>query len=154
MGVRSKDHFSTACKILSHVLMNNCNVRWYINSAIFLCCGKAEHVIIFVDGSTYCTEGIVAVCKYIRDREFFHSGCLGCLDDSYKCDIVGSHCIEFEFQVFHVSGGVVCLHDAVSHGALSCFRFLCFFSGECFHFGCFCFRYDFCSVYQICAAII
>ena len=56
MGVRSEDHFAASCKILSHVLMDNCNVWWYIDSAVFLCCGKSKHMIILVDCSTYCTK--------------------------------------------------------------------------------------------------
>ena len=56
MGIRSEDHLAAACEHLSHVLMDNCDVWWNIDSAVFLCCGKSEHVVIFIDGSAYCTE--------------------------------------------------------------------------------------------------
>ena len=81
----------------THVLMDNCNVRWNIDAAILLCCGKTKHVVIFVDGSAYCTKGVVAVGQYIWQWEFFHSGCLCCLDNTNECDIMGCHCIEFKF---------------------------------------------------------
>ena len=119
MGVRSEDHFAASCEHFSHELMDNCDVWWYVDSAVFLCCGETEHVVIFVDSSAYCAEGVMAVCKYIWKREFFHSGCFGCLNDSYECDVVGCHCIEFQFQVFHVSGSVMSIHDSVCDGSFS-----------------------------------
>ena len=77
--------------------MNDCNMRRNVDAAVFLCRGKAEHVVILVNRTTYCTKCIVAVCQDVRDRELFHTGCLGCLDNPYKGNIMGCHAVKTEF---------------------------------------------------------
>ena len=73
MTVRTEDHFSAACKHFSCELMDNCLMRRYVNTTIFLCTGETKHVVIFVDGSAYCTERVMAVGQYIWYREFLKS---------------------------------------------------------------------------------
>ena len=88
MAVRTKDHFSAAGQHFTGILMDNCLMRRNVNTAIFLGTGKSEHVVIFIDGTAYCAKGIMAVGQHIWNREFFQSGCAGCLDDTYKGNIM------------------------------------------------------------------
>ncbi len=55
VGVRTQNHLAAACKHLSCKLVNDCLMRWHVNTAVFFRAGKSKHVVIFVDGSTYCT---------------------------------------------------------------------------------------------------
>ena len=48
-------------------------MRGYIDSAVLLCTGESEHVVIFIDGTAYRTKGIMAVGQYIRHRELLQS---------------------------------------------------------------------------------
>ena len=73
MGIRAKNHSAAACQHFSGELVNNCLMRWYIHTAISLGTGKSEHMIVFVDGSAYCTQRVVAVRQYIRYRELSQS---------------------------------------------------------------------------------
>ena len=76
--------------------MNDCDMRWNVDAAVFLCSGKAKHVVIFVNGSAYCTKCIMAISQDIGDRELFHTGCLSSLDNPYKCNIMGCHAVKTE----------------------------------------------------------
>ena len=107
MGIGSKDHFSAACKHFTGELMDNCLMRRYIDSAVLLCAGQSKHVVIFIDRSTYRTQTVVAVGKDVRNREFFQSGCPGCLNNTDKCDIVGCQLVKFDLKLFHAAGCVV-----------------------------------------------
>ena len=53
--------------------MDNCLMRRYINSAVLFGTGETKHVVIFIDGSAYCTEGVMAVGQYIWYRELLKS---------------------------------------------------------------------------------
>jgi len=73
MTVGTEDHLSAACKHFSCKLMDNCLMRRYINSAVLFGTGETKHVVIFIDGSAYCTEGVMAVGQYIWYRELLKS---------------------------------------------------------------------------------
>ena len=73
MAVGTEDHLSAACKHFSCKLMDNCLMRRYVNSAVLLGTGESKHMVIFIDGSAYCTERVVAVGQYIWYREFLKS---------------------------------------------------------------------------------
>ena len=88
MTVRSQNHLTAASQHLSCELMDNCLMRWYIDSTVFLCTSKPKHMIIFIDRSTHCAERIMAVRQDIRNREFFQAGCSCRLNDSNKCNIM------------------------------------------------------------------
>ena len=49
--------------------MNNGLMRRYINAAVLFGTGKTKHVVILVNGSSYCTKGIMTVGKNIWYRE-------------------------------------------------------------------------------------
>ena len=70
MAVGTEDHLSAACKHSLANLMDNCLMRRYVNSAVLLGTGESKHMVIFIDGSAYCTERVVAVGQYIWYREF------------------------------------------------------------------------------------
>ena len=69
MGIGSKDHSAAACKHFSRELVNYGLMRRYINAAVLFGTGKTKHVVILVNGSSYCTKGIMTVGKNIWYRE-------------------------------------------------------------------------------------
>ena len=73
MAVRTQDHLPTSCQHLPGKLMDHCLMRRYIHSAVTLCTCKAKHMVILVNGSAHCTEGVMTVCQHIRDWELFQS---------------------------------------------------------------------------------
>ena len=96
MWIRTKDHLAASCEHFSHILVDDCNVWRNIDTTVFLGSWKSKHMVIFIDCSPDCAKWVMAVCKYIRNWEFLHSGRFCCLDDSDKCDIVGCHCVKFK----------------------------------------------------------
>ena len=51
-------------------------------------------MVVLIDCSAHCTEGVVAVGHRVRDRELFKSARARGLDDAHISDVVGNHCIE------------------------------------------------------------
>ena len=109
MGIGTKDHLTTLCQHLTGILVNDCLMRRNIDAAVFLSTGKTKHVIVLVDGSTYCAETVMTVCQNIWDREFFQSGCTRCLNDSDKCNIVRCQFVELDLKLLHIARGVMSL---------------------------------------------
>ena len=102
VGVGSQDHLAAACHHLTHVLVDNCDVRRNIDSAVLLSRGQTKHVVILVDGSAYRAQRVVAVGQNIGQREFIHSRSSRCLHDADKSNIVGSHGIKFDPKLVHI----------------------------------------------------
>ena len=73
MAVRTQNHLASASQHFSCILVDNCLMRRYINSAIFFSTGKAKHMVILVNGSSHCTKRVVAVGQHIRHRKLFQS---------------------------------------------------------------------------------
>ncbi len=124
MRVRPQYHLAAASHSLAHILVNNCYMRWYKNSAIFFCCRKTKYMVILIDCSAYCTKGVVAIGENIRDRKLFHARCLGCLNNTYKGNIVAGHGIKLDTEIVHILSGIMGLHNIVGHSTLLCL-FLC-----------------------------
>ena len=156
MAVWSKDHRAAGCQHLSCKLMDYCLMRWYIDSTIFFGTGKSKYMVIFIDGSTYCAQTVVAICQHIRYREFLQAWRSGSLQDSYKCDIMRCKFIKLNLQIFHIARCVVRRQNTISHGSFCCFFFCRLYTGLALHGSqsiC-CIRNQFISVYQICSAFI
>ena len=49
--------------------MDDCLMRRYVDAAVLFGTGKAEHVVILIDGSADRAQGVVAVGEHIRHRE-------------------------------------------------------------------------------------
>ena len=101
MAVGADDHVAATGHLFTHVLMNDGNVRRNEDATIFLGCRQAEDVVVFINRAADGAERIVTVCQHIREREFFHSRGFCRLDDTDKGNVMGSHGIELDFQVFH-----------------------------------------------------
>ncbi len=56
MGVRAKDHIAAGCEGLTCILVDNRLVGRHINAAVLLGCTESEHMVVFIDGTAYCTE--------------------------------------------------------------------------------------------------
>ena len=122
MRVRTEDHPAAAGVHLAHVLMNHRHMRRNIDPTVFLCGGEAEHVVVLVDGAAHGAEGVVAVGQHIGKREFLHPGSLRRLDNPDKRDVVGSHRVKAQPQMFHVLACVVILQNRPGDGPFPGFR--------------------------------
>ena len=138
MGIRSKDHLSTASHGLSHILMDNSHMRWQIDSAIFLCCCKSKYMIIFVDRSSYCTKAVMTTGKYIRKWEFFDSRGSGCLNNSNISQVMTGDRIKFNLQILFVFSNIMRLQNIIGNrsGFVLFFFILKFFSRFIFRNNC------------------
>ena len=105
-------------------------MRRNINAAVTLRAGQAEHVVILVDGAADRTEAVVAVGKYVGNRELLQSAGTCRLDDAYERDIMGGQCIKADLQLLRVAGCIVFLKDTIRHGFLTRFFFIDLFSGK------------------------
>ena len=154
MAVGTQDHPAASGHGLTHILMDYRDVGRNVDSAILFAGRQAEHVIVLIDGSSYRTQGIVAVGQHIGNRKLRHAGSPGCLDNSYKGNVMRSKGIESEPEIFHIVRGIMCLDDLISHCSLSGLSLVPIPSCKCLYFCCFFLRYDLCSVDQIHSAVI
>ena len=129
MAVRAKDHLAAAGHHLTHILMDHCDVRGNIDSAVLLGSGQAEHVVVLIDGPSYGTQGVVAVGQHIGNGELLHAGSLCRLNDPHEGDVMGSHGVKPDLQMFHIAGYVVGLHNGIGHGSLPVLGFIGLLSG-------------------------
>ena len=116
MAVGTKYHSAASGHHLPHVLMNDRNMWRNIDAPVFLRRGQTEHVVILIDGPAYRAKGIVAICQYIRNRELFHAGSLGCLYNTHEGDVMGCHAVKPQLEMFHVTGCIVGLQNGVGNG--------------------------------------
>ena len=154
VGIRSQDHFSAAGHGLAHVLMDDRDVGRDIDPAVFLCSGQAKHMIILIDRTADCAQGIVAVGQHIGDGEFLHAGGPGGLYDPDKGDVMGRHGIKADLQVLHIPGCVVGLQDRICDRALSRLLRTDTSAGQLTGFCRFRSRYDLCPSDQVDTAFI
>ena len=138
----------------SRKLVNNRLMRRNIYAAILLCTGQSKYMVILVNRTAYCTKGIVAVCQNVGHRKFFQSRRSCRLNNSYKCNIMGSQLVKTDFQLIHASGGIVALQNPIRHCLLCSFLFCNFLSCQALYLlqrlcGV---LYDLISAYQISAA--
>ena len=126
VGVGAQDHVA-ACG----VLMDNRLVGRNIDATILFGGGKAEHVVVLVDGTAHCAQGIVAVGHGIRKRELFQSAGAGRLNDTDVGDVVGNHGIETDakflaFGAVHIMRTKNLIGDGILAGFVrSHIRLLC-----------------------------
>jgi hypothetical protein len=156
MAVRAENHRSTGSQHLPGKLMDHCLVGGHIDPAVFLRAGQAKYMVVLIDGPSHGTETIMAIRQNIGHREFFKSGCPGCLQDTYKCNVMGCQFIKFNLQIFHITGGIVGGKDAIRHRPLRRFFFRYFNTGFILYRGrrIGCIWNQLRSIDQICAAII
>ena len=109
----------------------------YIDSTVSLRTGKAIHMVILIDRTSYCTKTIMAVGQHIRNRELSKSACSGCLKDTDKGNIMRGQLIKFYFYFFHTAGGIMLLQYIIGHRTFPC-SFLMYILKPCFGF-------DFCG---------
>ncbi len=69
MRVRTQNHPAAACEHFPRILVNDCLMRRYIDTAVFLGAGQSKHVIVLIDGAAHRTERVMAVGQHIRHRE-------------------------------------------------------------------------------------
>ena len=102
MGIGAQDHPAAAGHRFTHVLVNDCDMRGNIDSAVLFRSTEAEHVVILVDRAAHRAQRVVAVGQHIGKGEFFHARSTRCLDDTDKGDVVGRHGIKADPQMVHV----------------------------------------------------
>ena len=98
--------------------MNDRLMRRHIDAAVFLRTGQAKHVVILIDGPADGAKTVVTIRQNIGNRKLFQPAGSGCLDDSYKGNIMRSQFVEFNLQLFFRCCMVMPLQDPVSNGLL------------------------------------
>ena len=93
-------------------------MRRDIDAAVFFRGRQSEHVVILVDGPADRAQRIVAVGQDIGQREALHSGSSGRLNNTYKCNIVGSHGVKSDPELVHGAVLVMVLQNRISDGSL------------------------------------
>ena len=87
--------------------MDNCLMWRNIDTAVFLGTGKTKHMVILINSTANCTEGVVTVCQNIRYRKTLQSGSTCSLDNSYKSNIMGCQFIKFNLKLVHITGSIM-----------------------------------------------
>ena len=95
VGIGAENHFAAARHGLAHVLVNDRHVGRHINAAVFARGGKAEHVVVLVDGAAHGAQAVVAVCEHVGDGELLHAGGARRLNDADERDVVRGERIKF-----------------------------------------------------------
>ena len=116
MGVGAQDHFAAARQLLPGIGVNDALVGGDVDAAVLPGGGKAEDMVVLVDGASHGAEGIVAVGQSVGDGERPHAGGPGLLDDAHVGNIVAGHGVEADAQVLRVAGDAVGLEDAPGQG--------------------------------------
>ena len=70
MAVGAENHAPAAGHHFPHVLMDNGNVRGNKNPAVFFCGRKSEYMIILINGTANCAQGVVAVGHNVWNGKF------------------------------------------------------------------------------------
>ena len=114
VGVAAEDHFSAAGQLLSRKLVDDGLVCRHIDAAVLFRRGKAESMVILIDGAAHRAEAVVAVRQRVGDGKFLQPGSSRCLDDTHIGDVVGDQRIKGEMQVLLICSPVVSFQNFVS----------------------------------------
>ncbi len=114
--VRAQDHPATAGHHLPIVGVDVCHIGGDIDAAILVGGGESKLMVVLVDGAAHGAEGIVTVGQNVGQRERFHAGGPGGLDNANVGDVMGGHGVELQTHIVHVLHSIVGFQDAVSHG--------------------------------------
>ena len=121
MGVRAKNHLTTASHRFTHILMDNTHVRRNEDAAVFLTGCQTKQMVVLIDCTAHSAQAIVATGQHIGQRKFVQTRSSCSLDDANICKVVACDGIKFDFQIFRVAAGIVRLQNAISNRAFFCF---------------------------------
>ena len=120
VGVGAQDHVAAGREGFAGILMDNRLVRRDIDTAVLLCGGEAEHVVVLIDGAAHRAQGVVAVGHGIRNREFLETAGARRLDDAHIRDVVGNHRIKTDTHFLALGAvDVVGTEDSVGDGVFA-----------------------------------
>ena len=135
VGVGAQDHLAAPGQLLPGVGVDDALIGGYIDAAVLLGGGQAEHMVILVDGAAHGTQTVVAVGQGVGEGKFLHAGGSRLLDDAHIGDVVGHHGVKAHLQPLRIAAYIVGLQDLPGHGVLpgpggghgGCFRQLAVF---------------------------
>ena len=116
VAVGAQDHLAAAGHFFPGVLVNDGLVGGDVDAAVLLCGGKAEDVVVLVDGAAYGAEGVMTVGHGVGNGEAGQAAGPGGLDDTHIGDVVGHQGIEFDPHFLGVRGSGVGTHDLIGNG--------------------------------------
>ena len=121
MGIGAQNHVAAGRQGFACILVDNRLVGRNIDPAILLGGGKAEHMVVLVDGTAHGAQGIVAIGHGIRKRELLQAAGAGRLDNAHIGNVMGHHGIEADAHRCLVGAGhdVMCTQNLVSNGVLT-----------------------------------
>ncbi len=99
MRVGTENHVAAGGQLFTRVGVNDALVGRYVDTAVLLCCGKTENVVVLVDGTANGAQTVVAVGHGIGQRELGKpAGACG-LDNTNVGNVMGNHSVELDFQL-------------------------------------------------------
>ena len=118
VGVGAKDHGAALCHLLPGIGVDDALVGGYVDAAVLLGGGEAEHVVVLIDGAAHRTQAVVTVSQGVGDGELLHAAGSGLLDDAHIGNVVGHHGVKPDLKSLRIAGYIVALQDTPCHGAL------------------------------------
>ncbi len=122
-GVRvgTENHVAALDHSLAGVLVDYGLVGGHVDTAVFLGGGETEHMVVFIDGTAYGAEGVVAVGHGVGEGEFLQAGGACCLYDAHVGDVVAHHGVEADahlvaLRAVYVMGAKYAVSDCVLAG--------------------------------------
>ena len=82
-------------------------MRRHIDAAVFLSGGKAEHVVVLVDGAAHGAQGVVAAGEHIGNGKALHARGSGRLNDAHIGDVVGGEGVKPDLKSGRIAALVV-----------------------------------------------
>ena len=99
MGVGAQNHVAAGRQGLTGILMNNRLIGRHIDSAVLLGGGKAEHMVVLIDGAAYRAQGVVAVGHGIGQRELPQAAGAGRLDNAHIGNVMAYHGVKADAEL-------------------------------------------------------
>ncbi len=113
MGVGTQYHVAAVSHRLAGIAVDNALVDGNVDAAVLLCGGKAEYVVILIDGAADSAKAVVAVGHRIGDGEFLQAGRPCRLNDADIGDVMRHKAVKPYLHLFGIIGGVVCAKDLI-----------------------------------------
>ena len=131
VAVGAEKHSAAAAHRFAHKRVDDRLMRGNVDTAVLLCGGKAEEVVVLVYSAAYGAKAVMAVCENVGQGEFGKSACTCGLNDADVGNVVRCERIKLYFKLCIVSGGVVRGEDGICHRSLVRLRALCLGESIC-----------------------
>ena len=102
MAVRAEYHLSAAREALTHYRVNDSLMCGNVDSAVLLCGGETENMVVLVYRTADGAEAVMTVCEHVGYREFLQTARACRLNDADVCNVVRCHRVKTDAQIGRV----------------------------------------------------